>query len=1020
MSGRITDLNKRVIELVERGDYSTALSVAEESLELTGTDLGRDTQAFATSLNNLAAVHYQSGRYAKAIELYERALQIEEPLVGDTPDFATTLNNVAEVHFEIGDYARARPLYERALEINRRDLEADHPYIAAVLQNLGALHLRLGEYAEAERLLTEAVAIYRRAPAGETADLAGALNSLGLVHKLKGDYANAETHYQEAFDILKREGASARALAVCLTNLAGLYESIGSFREAEERYLQVLATHEQAVGRRHPDAATALNNLGDLYDSMGRFDEAVSLHREALDIRRQTLGEKHPAVATSLNNLAGVAFDTGHIGEAIDLYRQVLTLRLEALGRTHPHTAQSLNNLGMAYLAVGDYAQAEPLLEEALAIRRTLFHAGHPDLAETLMNLAVCFAASNRAAQALAVMTEAAGHDDCTLTQVLAFANDAQRLEYLQRTRKYVDVFLSFTTGSMPSVPDAIRTTCDLIVRRKGVTVEVMAAQRDAVLSGRHPELAARLRQASALRVQMAAKTLAAAEADNPEEQRIVAGWQRQIDELETDLARAIPELDLSARLRVADTKALAAALLPGTALIEFVRFHQFDFHALPAKREPQWRPPRYVAVVVVQDTVHDVRLIDLGDAHAIDLLIARFRTAVSGERAVSTTAGAAGANDGRQLDAEDVTVADGAAGEAGEELRRAVFDPLTTAFAGNTRLILAPDAHLCRLPFESLPAGDGRFLVDIYAISYVGSARDILRFDAPTRGRGSAPLIVADPDFDLSADAAVRDHADETARSGRQSRDARSGTPFFRRLSGTRSEGARIAEMLGAPALMDRDALDATIKACSSPSILHLATHGFFLTDQIEAPDGRRAGSDATSERRDDRLTRLAREENPLLRSGLAFAGVNTWLRDKPMAPGAEDGLLTAVDVTALDLRNTELAVLSACDTGLGQMRVAEGVFGLRRAFVIAGVRTLVASLWKVPDDQTQELMVAFYGHVMDGLPVAQALRDAQRALKERHPEIRAWGAFICQGDPGPVSEHTRTLRLPADRPSV
>jgi len=130
--------------------------------------------------------------------------------------------------------------------------------------------------------------------------------------------------------------------------------------------------------------------------------------------------------------------------------------------------------------------------------------------------------------------------------------------------------------------------------------------------------------------------------------------------------------------------------------------------------------------------------------------------------------------------------------------------------------------------------------------------------------------------------------------------------------------------------------------------------------------------------------------------------------------------GLLTAVDVTALDLRNTELAVLSACDTGLGQMRVAEGVFGLRRAFVIAGVRTLVASLWKVPDDQTQELMVAFYGHVMDGLPVAQALRDAQRALKERHPEIRAWGAFICQGDPGPVSEHTRTLRLPADRPSV
>lgn len=1008
MSVRITDLNKRVIELVEGGDYANALSLATESLELTSTHLGRDTQAFATSLNNLAAVHYQSGHYSKAIELYQQALELEHRIVGDTPDFATILNNVAEVHFQIGDYVGARPLYERALAINRRDLEDGHAYVAVLLQNLAALHLRLGEYAEAEQLLTEAVSIHRQAPTPEMADLGIALNSLGLVYKLKGDYANAERHYQEALDSLSGADASPRARAACLANLAGLYESIGSFQEAEERYLEVLAMHEKAVGRQHPDVATALNDLGYLYHSMGRLDEAATLHQQALDIRRNTVGDKHPDVASSLNNLAKVYFDTGRVAEATELYRQVRALRLEALGRTHPHTAQSLNNLGMAYLAAGHYAEAEPLLEEALEIRRTLFRAGHPDVAETLMNLAVCFVASNRAEHALAMMTEAARHDDRALGQVLAFANEAQRLDYLQRMRKYVDTFLSLTVRLLSSSQDAVKSTCDLVVRRKGVTVEVMATQRDAVLRGRYPELAVKLRQASALRVQIAAKTLAPAEANSTEEEQLLTGWRRQVDALEAELARAIPEIDLTRKLYEADTKALAVALLPGTVLIEFVRFHFFDFRAIPANGEQQWRAPRYVTFIVLNGIADDVRMIDLGDAHTIDRLIARFRTAVSGERAVPIPTPGSAPTEGRELVAEDTIVPDDEAEEAGEELRRSVFDPLAKAFDGNKRLILAPDGNLCRLPFESLPAGDGRALVDIYQISYVASARDILRFGAGSKGQGSSPLIVADPDFDLSADAAARDHRDDADGAGRQSRDVRGRTPLFRRLSGTRREGERIAALVGAPSIMDRAALEGTIKACSSPSILHLATHGFFLTDQTEVPD-RGVRSDATSEPWGDRLTRLTREENPLLRSGLAFAGANAWLRGKTMAPGAEDGLLNAVDVAALDLLNTELAVLSACDTGLGQVRIAEGVFGLRRAFVVAGVRTLVASLWKVPDDQTQELMVAFYGHIMNGLPVAQALRLAQQALKKTYPQIRYWGAFICQGDPGPLSEHAR-----------
>jgi CHAT domain-containing protein len=144
---------------------------------------------------------------------------------------------------------------------------------------------------------------------------------------------------------------------------------------------------------------------------------------------------------------------------------------------------------------------------------------------------------------------------------------------------------------------------------------------------------------------------------------------------------------------------------------------------------------------------------------------------------------------------------------------------------------------------------------------------------------------------------------------------------------------------------------------------------------------------------------------KNPMLRSGLALAGANTWLNAGNLPEEAEDGLLTAEDVTGLDLLATELVVLSACETGLGHVHVGEGVFGLRRAFVLAGAKTLVMSLWRVPDEPTRELMEAFYTRLLAGQGRAEALREAQLAMKAKYPDPFYWGAFICQGDPGPLS---------------
>jgi CHAT domain-containing protein len=354
-----------------------------------------------------------------------------------------------------------------------------------------------------------------------------------------------------------------------------------------------------------------------------------------------------------------------------------------------------------------------------------------------------------------------------------------------------------------------------------------------------------------------------------------------------------------------------------------------------------------------------------------------------------------------------------------GRALRAALFDPLLPAIGNRNQLLFAPDGDLTRLPFEALPTDDGRRLIDDYQISYLGVGRDVLRFGAASSGQPAAALVAADPDFDLSGGQAHAQATSETAgvahNAHRVSREIHTGDlERLGRLPGTRVEGERIARMLGVKPLLGEEALEARIKACRSPRILHLATHGFFLAGQRRDPNQELRGLGLLGGQAGDGFGQMSEApsgrmsgpgmENPLLRSGVLLAGFKTWLKGGSLPAEAEDGLLTAEDVSGLDLLATELVVLSACETGLGEVRTGEGVFGLRRAFVLAGAKTLVMSLWKVPDEQTRELMEDFYRRILAGEPRAEALRQAQLEMKKKYPDPFYWGAFICQGDPGPL----------------
>jgi CHAT domain-containing protein len=584
-------------------------------------------------------------------------------------------------------------------------------------------------------------------------------------------------------------------------------------------------------------------------------------------------------------------------------------------------------------------------------------------------------------------------------------------------------VLFSIILQHLDGFPAAIRSAIDLVLQRKALASEALSTQRDVLLGGKYPALGPRLRQLATLRMQIARKTLAGPGPEGLESHlRELAEWNAVKEGLEADLARQIPEMNFERTMRAVDRFAIARGLPEETVLIEFVLVLVCDLEAKPRGDGERWKPPVYVALIIPAGGPDDVRMIDLGEADRIDHLIADFRARIIGT---------ARADDGRDMTRRRDQTGSFAQGDPGSALREAVFDPLIPYLGGRTRLLVAPDGDLTRLPFEVLPTADGGRLIDDYQMSYLSCGRDVLRFGAKVTGEASQPLVLADPDFDLQDTAiptparsrfafwsrllgrflGVRaepesDIALPAPVPVRRSRDLeRDRTTYrFDRLPGTYSEGQAIAALLGVRAWLGPAALEGVLKtACRSPRILHLATHGFFLPDQPQA--SMTSGSGVLDDP-SERPGRLAGglPENPMLRSGLALAGANKWLRSGDLPEAAEDGLLTAEDVRGLDLWATELVVLSACETGLGEIHVGERVFGLRRAFVLAGARTLVMSLWKVPDDQTRELMADYYRRLLAGEGRAEALRQAQLALKAKHPKPFFWGAFICQGDPSPL----------------
>ena len=379
------------------------------------------------------------------------------------------------------------------------------------------------------------------------------------------------------------------------------------------------------------------------------------------------------------------------------------------------------------------------------------------------------------------------------------------------------------------------------------------------------------------------------------------------------------------------------------------MQYRPFDNHVIG--NAGRFKAPRYTAMILRRGSPPS--WIDLGEKEQIDKAIAAWRIALG------------------HPDRADVN-------DLGRAVDKLVLEPLDTAVRGSRRLLLAPDGALSLVPFAALSAPDGRFRLETFEIVLLSTGRDLLRL-SPAATSKSRTVVFANPAFT----------------SGGSASSTSGSSAVFEPLPGTAAEARALARLIPkAEVITGANASEARLKSMRAPGLLHIATHGFFfgLDDQPPAgPPNQNVTAPQSSPRASDAL----------VRSGLALAGAND-----ARTQSADDGLLTAVEAASLDLAGTELVVLSACDTGMGEVRTGEGVQGLRRAFAMAGASSQVMSLWQVSDDATRELMVGFYRGLIAGKGRSAALRDVQLAMRRRtdraHPFY--WAAFVFAGDWGAI----------------
>lgn len=877
---------------------------------------------------------------------------------GNDIQTADKFTSEALAYHQQGNYAVAETLLIRAQAIRERILGKNHPDTRNGLNDLAKVYYAQGEYTKARELFVQALAIAESAQTPDYGEIAAGLSNLGEVYRQQGQYAKAASILSRAISINdKAFGPDHPQTGVILNNLGLLYLSQGNHDQAEPLLTRALAITEKA----NPDSyytISTLNNLASLHTIQGQYNQAQQLFSRALAATTKTYGPSHPDTAFILKNLGWIYQEQGQYSQAEQVLHRALKITEKTLGIDHPDAASILNGLAEILYFHGKYAEAESLVRQSLAILENILGSNHPAVAKSLNNLALLLGEQGEHSSALTLLDRHRKARTTWYLRELPLLPDRSRRAQMRTFEGLKHNATDYIYGLIASYPPAALHALETRLNRQGLLHDI--EKRQALLINAPGVDRIKVDQLQAMTQQLASVTL-------PADRR--AEVSKQWDQLQAEIYRQIPELEL----QPVTTAEVARALPADGALVEFQRYQPFEGRKPKGQR---WGDAQYIALVLNPDA--RVASVPLGPAAAIDAAV----------------------NKGLNATADGLSDSDA----IWAELSAKVLKPLLPHLTGSRQWFLSPDGELNRVPFAALPAPQqpGTRLAQIVQLRLLTTGRELVKLQQPTP-TGSGSLVMANPTYDrLGAKPAQKSKPAEVTAVAQQ-RSAELGSNQWKQLPASEREGQKVAKLLGTGLISGSSATTKALQRHQGPRVLHVATHGFFVTDQETKPtEPMRAIQEGSP------LLISLRQEDPMLRSGLVFAGAN-----QPDLDPNDDGYLTAAEAVNLKLKGTELVVLSACSTGQGEVRTGEGVYGLQRSLTVAGARSTLLSLWKVDDAATAEFMGRFYQRLKAGEGRSDALAAVQEEF--RSGEVQStnginwkepyyWAAWQLVGDWRPI----------------
>ena len=935
----------------DQRNFQSAIGNYKKAIEKLPSDSANSNTQIQLN-TSLGQLYLVTGNFQTSIGSLDAAItSIDTRKIKGSQLYATAIDLKGQSYFSMGKYDDAEKLWLELTDLYEKLKGKSSAEYARACNLLGTLYYSVGQYPDAESYLLQAVSLREKFPGKDSADYAQSINNLSNVYRDIGQFEKAEPLAIKAKEIRARLPQPNAQYAISCINLANLYRELGQYDLAENLYIEGKQLREKIFTNKHPQYAQVCNILADLYLLMGKSKDAEALYLEAMEIRKDKLPVDY---AQTCNNLANLYFDQKQYDKAESLYLEAKKIWNEKLDSTDPAHAFNRTSLGKLYIATGKLKEAEENLNEAKLLWASTMGKDHPNYAWSTRELAKLFWNENKIAQADAMYTETFSLQKNQLNKVFRFTSEKEKQQYLQNIKGAADEYLSFYYKKFPASKAGKAYTMNLLDRN--LILSSTTQLRENIYNSKDKDVINDFEKWTSLRQELAAYY----SRSNFQHDSEITKLEEKANNLEKDLSRRSTAFSQGQQSDL-NWEKLKNKLGANEAAIEFTEFNLFN--------GKEWTDSTIYAALLIRKDLPAPRMIFLFEKRQLDSLLNNIS-----EANVSILYRGGKVNETPRASYSKL-------------LYQIAWQPLEAHLKNINKVYFAPAGDLFKVSFAAIPINETSLLSDKYQLVQLNTTAAILDNKTSALGSDDQLVLYGGIRYDANPET-ISKTVSEQNNTYKKTKSFRTGnsTTSFSYLDGTLTEVNGLQKQAAAAhfkanVYKELNATEESFKSISttnSPAILHIATHGFFYSN-----------SDSSS-------NIFSSSKDPLMRSGLLFAGANNSFQGK-MPDNLEDGILTAYEVSNMYLPKTRLVVLSACETARGDIQGSEGVYGLQRAFKMAGVQNLVMSLWEVPDTETAEFMQEFYKNVFKKLPVSDAFYKAQTTMKNKYrKEPEKWAAWV------------------------